>query len=55
MIDPKDKVLLLHINDAVKAIEIFSKKTTARDFQINLMLSSAVERQLEISGQKYRL
>lgn len=48
---PRDRILLLHINDAVKAIEIFTKKATARDFQVNLMLSSAVERQLEIIGE----
>ena len=41
----------MHIRDAVKAIEIFTKKATARDFEINLMLSSAVERQLEIIGE----
>ncbi len=51
MISERDRILLLHIRDAVSAIEVFAKKATARNFETNLMLSSAVERQLEIIGE----
>ena len=51
MIEDKDKFYLEHILEAIKNIDEFLNGRTKKDFFTNLMLQSAIIRQLEIIGE----
>ena len=46
-----DKQRLLHILESIKNIFSFTKKIDEKEFLSNLLIQSAVERQLEIIGE----
>ena len=46
-----DKQRLLHISDAIRKIELFTKDANEEIYFGNEMMQSAVERQLEIIGE----
>ncbi len=50
----RDLIRLKHINDAIEAINEFTKGASKEEFLNNYMLNSAVVRQFEIIGEAVR-